>query len=68
MRILLLLNARFPTEKAYGIQTITMAEGYVAAGHQVAIAFPRRTDDLPPPISGVIFLPFGARLLPKIKS
>ncbi|MDO8618068.1 MAG: glycosyltransferase family 4 protein [Candidatus Uhrbacteria bacterium] len=62
MRILLLLNARFPTEKAYGIQTITMAEGYVAAGHDVAIAFPRRTDDVPQPISGVIFLPFGYKV------
>jgi glycosyltransferase involved in cell wall biosynthesis len=59
MRILLLLNARFPTEKAYGIQTITMAEGYAALGHQVAIAYPRRTREIPAPIAGVEFLPFG---------
>ncbi len=62
MRILLLLNARFPTQKAYGIQTITMAEGYAALGHNVAIAFPRRSYERPLPMAGVRCLPFGPLL------
>lgn len=63
MRILLLLNARFPTEKAYGNQAVTMAQGYVAAGHETAIAYPCRSDEVPSPINGVTYVPFG----PKIK-
>jgi glycosyltransferase involved in cell wall biosynthesis len=62
MRILLLLNGRFPTEKAYGIQTLTMAKGYADLGHEVAVAFPRRTSENPMPLSGVTFLPFGPYL------
>ncbi len=61
MRIVLLLNARFPTEKAYGIQTLTMAEGYAALGHDVAIAYPLRTSEEPKPVSGITFLPFGKK-------
>jgi glycosyltransferase involved in cell wall biosynthesis len=62
MRILLLLNGRFPTEKAYGIQTITMAEGYAAVGHAIAIAYPRRTNEVPEALPGITFLPFGPKV------
>jgi len=62
MRIVLLLNARFPTEKAYGVQTVTMARGYAALGHEVAIAYPRRSAEVPASIDGVRFLPFGWRI------
>jgi len=63
MRLLIALNARFPTEKAYGIQVETMARGAVAAGFEVGITYPRRTAIEPKPIQGITYFPRGLKLI-----
>ncbi len=64
MKIGLALNARYPTEKAYGIQVDAMLRGFAEQGVEVALFYPRRTQEQPNPIPGVAFHPFGAfRLL-----
>lgn len=59
MRLLILLNGRFPTEKAYGLQVMAMVRGCVEAGIQVAVAYPRRSKDEPQQMEGVHYFPFG---------
>lgn len=59
MRIGIVLSARYPTEKAYGIQVDSMAQGFVDNGHTVAIAYPRRTSQAPTPVVGVEYIPCG---------
>ena len=62
MRIAILLNGRFPTEKAYGIQVLAMARGFAQAGAAVAVIYPRRSSDVPKPEDGIEFIPFGPRM------
>ncbi len=62
MRIAILLNARFPTEKAYGIQVMAMARGFAQAGAEVAIVYPRRSSDAPAAMQGVTHIPYGPLL------
>lgn len=62
MRIFILLNGRFPTQKAYGLQVQTMARGFAEAGIPVAVAYPRRTRQLPPDLSGIVYVPYGPYL------
>ncbi len=62
MRIAILLNARFPTEKAYGIQVLAMARGFRDSGHDVAIVFPRRSRTPYVQDTGIDFIPFGTFL------
>ncbi len=59
MKVALLLNGRYPTEKAYGIQIEAMARGFVEAGAEVALIYPRRTRVQPTPQEGITYLPFG---------
>ncbi len=42
MNIYYVLNNRFPTIKAYGLQVAKTCEGIVQAGHQVTLVVPRR--------------------------
>lgn len=42
MRIAYILNQRFPTEKAYGIQVAKMCEAFVLAGAEVILFVPTR--------------------------
>lgn len=41
-KLLYLLNQRFPTEKAYGIQIVKMCEAFSKAGAEVRLIFPFR--------------------------
>lgn len=59
MHVLILLNSRFPTHKAYGLQVLAMARGFVESGASVTVAYPRRSTDVPPTVDGVRFFPFG---------
>ena len=65
MRVLFLLNARFPTEKAYGIQVEAMARGFAQTQDKndaTAIAYPRRQKGVAKQIEGVELVPFGWQL------
>ncbi len=42
MKILYILNQRMPTDKAYGIQVISMCSAFVSAGAEVTLAYPTR--------------------------
>ncbi len=62
MRILFLVNARFPTEKAYGIQIEAMGRGFAQLHEErdaTAIAFPKRQKVLTKKIDGVELISFG---------
>jgi glycosyltransferase involved in cell wall biosynthesis len=59
MRVLILLNSRFPTHKAYGLQVLAMARGFAESGADVTVAYPRRSMDEPPHLVGVRFFPYG---------
>lgn len=63
MRVLILLNARFPTEKAYGLQVLAMARGFAESGVEVGVAYPRRSREIAPSVPGVTFIPFGPTLV-----
>ncbi len=65
MRVCYLLNARYPTEKAYGILIDSMVRGFIEAGHTVEVAFPRRSAIDPTPLEGVQYFPFGPRIITK---
>jgi glycosyltransferase involved in cell wall biosynthesis len=62
MKIGIVLNARYPTEKAYGIQVDAMAKGFVENGDRLAIFYPRRTKVLPTPVEGIEYIPCGPYL------
>lgn len=62
MRVAILLNARFPTEKAYGIQVMAMARGFAEAGAEIAIVYPRRSLDVPKQENNIAFIPFGWKI------
>ena len=69
MRVLFLLNARFPTEKAYGIQVEAMARGFAQIQEKndaTAIAYPRRQKEITKQIDGVELIPFGWQLALRI--
>ncbi len=42
MRIIYLANVRLPTERAYGIQIISMCQGFASVGADVLLLFPYR--------------------------
>ncbi|MBI2625251.1 MAG: glycosyltransferase family 4 protein [Candidatus Nealsonbacteria bacterium] len=42
MKIIYIANARFPTEKAHGIQIAKMCEAFTEAGNEVELVLPRR--------------------------
>lgn len=62
MHILILLNSRFPTHKAYGLQVLAMARGFAESGASVTVAYPRRSAEEPPQVEGVRFFPYGPLL------
>ncbi len=59
MNVCILLSARFPTEKAYGVQINAMIEGFLASGSQVFVLYPNRSKVRPPQKVGVAYIPFG---------
>ncbi len=59
MTVLILLNSRFPTEKAYGLQVEAMARGFSESDIHVSVVYPKRTKQRPELISGVRFVPYG---------
>ncbi|GEM_PF-1707373 len=63
MRILILLNSRYPTHKAYGIQVETVARGFAEEGAEIGIAYPRRSHEAPTPLPGIQYFPFGPFLV-----
>ncbi len=46
MRIAYILNQRFPTEKAYGIQVTSMCRAFQEQGHEVALFVPTRKNTI----------------------
>lgn len=46
MRIYYVANARIPTEKAHGIQIMSMCEAFASLGHEVTLVVPKRKNTL----------------------
>ncbi len=46
MKLLYIVNARIPTEKAHGIQIMKMCEAFALAGNEVELVVPRRLNPL----------------------
>ena len=46
MKIIYIVNARIPTEKAHGIQIMKMCEAFANAGNKVELVVPRRLNNL----------------------
>ena len=42
MKLLYILNARMPTERAHGFQTVRMCEAFIEEGVDVTLLLPRR--------------------------
>ena len=45
-KLLYISNARIPTEKAHGVQIMSMCEAFAGLGHEVELALPRKRDFL----------------------
>ena len=46
MQIRYISNARIPTEKAHGVQIMSMCEAFAGLGHDVELVVPRKHDYL----------------------
>ena len=68
MRLLLVANARFPTEWAHGVQIARMAAAFAALGHEVEVVVPDRPDRSPGEANAFYGLPptFRVRRLPDL--
>lgn len=55
MKLLYITNARIPTEKAYGLQTVSMCQAFAKAGADVTLMIPRRRN----PVEQDVFRYYG---------
>ena len=46
MKLIYVTNGRIPTEKAYGLQTVSMCQAFVGAGAPVTLVIPRRKNSI----------------------
>ena len=58
-RLLYLVNARLPTEKAHGYQVVKMCEAFASAGCDVALWHPRRAQPSDGPGAATVFDYYG---------
>lgn len=56
MKLIYVTNSRIPTEKAYGLQTVSMCAAFAASGARVALVIPERKHN---PISQDLFDYYG---------